>query len=251
MQQLLFLPDGLQPWVAIGLVGASLVASLVTATLGLGGGILMLSIMSLAFPPAILIPLHGAIQLGSNAGRAVVQRAHIQWQMVLWISLGAILGSAVGVRFAALLPENVFMVAIALFILSMTWLPRPDVQSRGPVVSFVGGAVIAFTGMIVGVTGPLVMTFIRAIGDRQKLIATHAMLMTFQNITKIVAFVVYGFVFTKYIPLVGIMIVAGFIGTVLGSRLLLKLPEKAFRQAFRIIVTVIAVDLLRRAFFSI
>src|SRR5690606_32472214 len=110
-----------------------------------------------------------------------IQRAHIQWQLVLWISLGAILGSILGGRFASLLPENIFKMLIGVFILVMIWLPRPDVRTRGPVESFAGGAVISFIGMIVGVTGPLVLTFIRAIGDRHQLVATHAALMTFQN----------------------------------------------------------------------
>ncbi len=50
----------------------SLLASLLTATLGLGGGMLMLASMALYLPPAVLIPLHGAVQLGSNTGRAVL-----------------------------------------------------------------------------------------------------------------------------------------------------------------------------------
>lgn len=247
---LALLPHGLDPLAALGLIVASLLASLLTATLSLGGGMLMLSVLSLVFPPAVVIPVHGVVQLGSNAGRAFIQRAHIQWQLVAWISLGAILGSAIGVNFAALLPENLFRLLIGLFILVMIWLPRPDVRTRGPVESFIGGAVISFLGMIVGVTGPLVLTFIRAAGDRHQLVATHAALMTFQNTAKITAFVLYGFVFADFLPIMLAMVAAGFIGTAIGSHFLGKLPEKAFRTGFKWLITLIALDLLRRAIFG-
>jgi uncharacterized membrane protein YfcA len=132
----------------------------------------------------------------------------------------------------------------------MIWVPRPDVRTRGPVMSFVGGAVISFAGMIVGVTGPLVLTFIRAIGDRRELVATHAALMSFQNTAKIAAFVFYGFAFAAYLPLILAMVASGFVGTLVGSRLLNKMPETAFRYGFRILITILALDLLRRGLFE-
>jgi len=246
----LFHPQDISSLVAAGLVALSLLASLITASLGLGGGILMLSVLSLIFPPAIVVPVHGAIQLGSNGGRAIVQRAFIQWQFVIWVSLGAVLGSAAGGLFASQMPESIFRLVIGLFILITIWLPKPDVRSRGPLMSFFGGAVISFVGMIVGATGPLVMTFIRAIGERRKLIATHAMIMTLQNITKIIAFTLYGFAFAEFVPLILLMVISGFIGTLIGTKILLSLPEHIFQTGFKILITLLALDLLRRAIFG-
>ena len=60
---------------ALALVALSFVTSLITATFSLGGGTLMVAVLAVVFPPAIVVPLHGAIQLGSNGGRAIVQRA--------------------------------------------------------------------------------------------------------------------------------------------------------------------------------
>lgn len=241
------LPSGISPSLALGLVALSALASLITAALSLGGGILMISVLSLIFPPATVVPVHGAIQLGSNAGRAIIQRLHIQWPIVMWMSIGAVVGAAVGGHFAAQLPENLFRLAIGLFILFMIWVPRPDIRTRGPVESVIGGGVISFLGMIVGVTGPLVLTFIRSIPNRMQLVGTHAMLMTVQNVTKIAAFVAYGFAFSEYVPLLAAMIASGFVGTIIGSALLVRMPERGFRLAFKIIITVLALDLLRRA----
>lgn len=242
-----FLPPDLDPRLALALVGLSLVTSLITATFSLGGGTLMLVVLALAFPPAVVVPLHGAIQLGSNAGRAVVQRHHIQWSYVRWIALGAVVGTIVGGQFAKLLPEQLFTALIGLFVLISTWLPQPKIVGRSPLVQVLGGGIISALSMLVGATGPLVAVFLKAIPDRQQLVATHATLMTIQNTFKVLVFVALGFAFASYLPLLVAMIVSGFIGTSIGSRLLVTVPEVAFRWGFKLILSLVALDLLRSA----
>jgi hypothetical protein len=64
-------------WTGFGLVVLSFFTSLITATFSLGGGSLMIAAMALVLPPVVVVPVHGWVELGSNAGRALVQRAHI------------------------------------------------------------------------------------------------------------------------------------------------------------------------------
>lgn len=246
-----FLPDGLTPIVVLGLVTVSMIGTLLTSSIGLGGGSFLLSIMSLVFPPAILIPVHGTVQMGNNFGRAFVNRRFIQWQMVLWMALGSFVGAAIGVNFASLLPENIFRTVIGVYLLISIWLPNPDVKTRGPIESFIGGILTSFLGMVVGISGPLVFTFLRVIKDRRQLVATHAMLMSLQNTSKVVAFMVFGFAFSAYLPLILAMVAAGFVGTNIGSRLLGVLPEKTFRIVFRVLISAIAFELIRRGIFAI
>ena len=243
------LPAGLDPLMALALIVLSFFTSLITATFSLGGGTLMVVVLALVFPPAIVVPLHGAIQLGSNTGRALVQRAHVQWSFVLWISLGAAIGTVIGGQFASLLPEAAFQIAIALFVLLTTWLPQPKIVGGSRVAQVIGGAVISALSMVVGATGPLVAVFIKGLADRRQLVATHAMLMTLQNCFKIVVFIALGFAFQSFVPLLVAMVASGFLGTAIGSRLLVKVPESAFRWGFKIILSLVALDLLRGAVF--
>ena len=63
-------------WGFFGLCGISFVGSLITAALGLGGGLLALATMTVVLSPTVLIPLHGIVQIGSNGFRAVLMRRH-------------------------------------------------------------------------------------------------------------------------------------------------------------------------------
>ncbi len=241
------LAPGLGEWPMLALVGLSFATSLITATFSLGGGSLLIAAMTLVMPPVVVIPVHGCVQIGSNAGRAWVMRAHIQWQFILWVTLGAVIGSVVGGSFANLLPERWFSAAIGLFVLVTTWLPQSPKIANNRVVQFVGGAVVSAVGMVVGAAGPLVAAFVRGIPDRRQLVATHATLNTFQHVFKVVVFVAMGFAFRDYLLLIVVMVVAGFAGTAVGSRMLTRIPERVFRLVFRILLSLVALELLRRA----
>ena len=46
--------------------------------------------------------------------------------------------------------------------------------------------------------------------------------------------------------LLAAMIASGFLGTIAGARMLMRMPETRFRLVFRILLTVLALDLMRR-----
>jgi uncharacterized membrane protein YfcA len=70
--------------------------------------------------------------------------------------------------------------------------------------------------------------------------------MTVQHALKIVVFGFAGFAFADWLPLIAMMIASGFLGTLYGTRMLESMPEETFKTWFRIGITVLALDLLRR-----
>jgi uncharacterized membrane protein YfcA len=244
-----FLPAGLDPLIAVALVFLSLVTSAVTATFGIGGGSLMIAALLLVMPPAVAVPVHGLVQLGSNAGRGVMMRAHVQWRFAGWFILGSIPGAFAGAGIASLLPEAVLTAIIACFLLWSAWAPQPKATARGPVATALAGLATSILGMVTGVGGPVVAAFLRFLPDRRHIIATHAVLMTAQNVLKAIAFSALGFAFAPYLPLVVAMIASGGIGTLIGGRLLSSLPEDKFRLGFKIVLTLVALNLLRETLF--
>ncbi len=245
----LLLPAGLDPLAALGLIALSFLTSALTATFGLGGGSLLIAAMVLVLPPLVAVPVHGLVQLGSNAGRAWLMRAHIQWRFAGLFVLGSIPGALLGGRIAVVLPEAVFTALIAAFLLWSAWAPQPKVRARGWFATAIAGLATATVGMVTGVSGPLVVAFLRFLPDRHQIIGTHAALMTAQNALKAAAFTAFGFAFGSYLPFVAAMIASGFAGTAMGGRLLARLPEARFRTGFRLLLSLVALTLLYQAFF--
>lgn len=242
------LPAGMDEWVAVLLIVASAFTSALTASFGVGGGLAMLALMGLFVPVASLIPVHGAVQLGSNSGRAWHQRAHVRLDVAKPFIAGSVVGAVAGVFLVVQLPDTVLKLLLGVFILLLTWAKIPGIDRLSKAGLAVASVAVALLSMLVGATGPLVsVLFARFFeNDRKALVATSAVAMTTQHLLKIVVFGIAGFAFWEWVPLVAAMILSGFIGTVYGSALLERMPEESFRKWFRIAVTVLALDLLRR-----
>jgi uncharacterized membrane protein YfcA len=82
--------------------------------------------------------------------------------------------------------------------------------------------------------------------DRKGLVATHAAVMVIQHGLKIVVFGIAGFAFGEWLPLIAAMIATGYLGTLSGTSLLNRMPEETFQWWFRVLLTLLALDLLRR-----
>jgi hypothetical protein len=102
--------------------------------------------------------------------------------------------------------------------------------------------------MFVGATGSMLSAFLAQLfpDNRKALIATHAAGMTVQHGLKVLAFILAGFAFARWIPFLVAMIGSGYLGTIFGTRLLGMISEKKFRFWFRILLTLVALDLTRR-----
>ncbi|QDZ03181.1 sulfite exporter TauE/SafE family protein [Nitratireductor mangrovi] len=248
-----FLPDALPGLPAAVLVVASFFTSALTAAFGVGGGVAMLALMGLFIPVAALIPVHGAVQLGSNTGRAWHQRANVRLGIAIPFVIGSIVGAVGGAFFVVQLPDALLKLGLGLFVIAVTWTKIPGADRLGAAGLTLGSAVLAFVTMFVGATGPLLSAFFAQLfpDDRRALVATHAAGMTVQHALKIVVFGLAGFAFWQWLPLIVLMIGSGYLGTVYGTRLLERLPEQSFRRWFRIGITLLALDMIRRGLMAL
>lgn len=230
------------------LCGISFVGSFIAAALGLGGGLLVLATMTLFLPPTVLIPVHAVVQIGSNGFRAFLMRRQILYSVIPAFLVGTLLGSWLGGLTIFALEVWLLQSILGVFVLYATWAPKFRSSNPGPVKFFGCGVFGGFATMFVGGTGPLVAPFVNAAcKERQQVVATHASLMTFQHLFKVILFGVLGFAFGPYIPLMVGLIGFGVCGTIIGRRVLDRLPEKTFRIALQTILTLLAARLLYAA----
>ena len=249
--ELSLFPEAIGSGVGLFLLLASAVTSMITATLGAGGGVLLLVLMASWMPPAAIIPVHGMIQLGSNAGRATLTRKHIDWKVIAAFAPGVLLGAALGAWLLVDLPEYLWQLTIALFVLYLCWGPKLPKASFGAPGIFLASAVTSFISLFVGATGPLVAAFIKQIHtDRFRTVSTFATAMVLQHAPKALVFTVAGFVFSEWLLFILAMIACGFAGTWVGLHLLNTMSNRWFSWVFNIALTLLAFRLLWQAAIS-
>ena len=246
--ELTVLPDSISPALAVGLMLASVITSMITASLGAGGGLLLLVLMALWIPPAVIIPVHGMVQLGSNLGRATLTWRHTDWRAIAAFAPGVLVGAAIGAWLLVDLPEHLWQLTIAGFVLYLCWGPALPKGAFGRSGIFVASAVTSFASLFVGATGPLVAAFIKQMHeDRFKTVATFATAMSLQHAPKALVFGLAGFVFREWVLFILGMIVFGFAGAWIGLHLLKKVNNRHFHVVFNLVLTLLALRLLWQA----
>ncbi len=246
-----WLPDGLSQLDVMLLVSMSAFTSMMTAAVGIGGGVLLLAIMAQVLPVQALIPVHGLVQLGSNGNRAYMTRQHIDWKMSRLFILGAVVGAIISAWIVVQLPLNVIRLSVALFILYLVWGPKPEAVNLSNLKLVMAGGVTTVVSAFVGATGPLVAAFVhRQNMDKLPTVATFAACMSFQHMLKAMVFVTVGFAFQDWFFVIVLMIISGTLGTWIGLHLLKNLSADLFKQLFRWVVTLLALRLCWQVFFS-
>ena len=242
MIELLALPDGIGPELALVISLAAAVTSFISAVAGLGGGTILLGLMATFLPPLALIPVHGVVQLGSNFFRTILLFPQARREVLLPFVAGSALGSVTSGMIIINIPPWLIQYGIACFII---WSVFGNLPSMGRGHIFVAGTTSGFLTMLFGATGPFVGAFIKTFNlQPASHIATQAMLMTMQHLLKLIVFGLLGFAFVPYILLIGMMLFSGFVGTIIGKSTLLKINEMLFKKIVNVVLLILAVRLI-------
>lgn len=222
--------------------------SFLTAAMGAGGGLLLLVVMASFLPMAIVIPVHGLVQLGSNANRMLLTYRHVDSSMLLFFVAGGLIGALMAFFVVSDVPLDWMKLFVGGFVLFLLWGKKPSIKESSPLGKAMAGLSTTFLSMFVGASGPLVGSYLHTKGyDKMRFTATFSSSMTMQHTLKALVYGVAGFAFWQWLPLVIAMIAAGAIGTWLGLKLLNKIPAERFKRIVQIILSVLALNLMWQA----
>jgi len=227
------------------LIFISMVTSFITAAFGIGGGAVLIGLLALKLPPFALLPIHGIVQIGSNFGRTVIFIKEIKKDVLIPFTLGTILGSSLGGTFFIQIDPWLLQLIVAMFIL---WSVFGKIPAIGASHITFGGMFSGFFTMFFGASGTLVAGMVKTMKlEPVNHLATHSALMTIQHLIKVVIFGFVGFAYGEYFFLITGMIISGFIGTLVGKKVLIKFGKKYFQVVLNTILTLIALNLIWNA----
>ena len=239
------LPADLSWLTAALLMVTSFVGSAMTAAFSIGGGALLITVMSAVMPIQAVVPVHGLVMIGSNSGRAIILWRNIDWINWGWFAVGALIGALVGSQVVMALPGDFLRIAIAAFILFTQWGPKISMP-LGKKTLISAGGISTFLTLFVGASGPFMAAVLSKVPhySRLMLIATAGACLSLQHAIKVLVFALAGFAFGPWIPLAAACIAVGFLGTVLGAKILVRIDETVFRRGLKWALTLLAIYLI-------
>lgn len=226
----------------------ALATAALTAVVGFGGGVILIGVLLLFVPPAAAIPIHGLVQIVSNAWRLLLFRRHIAWPLGLRFAALLPVGIAVGIWLFQGLSAAAVQLCIGLFVL-LSLFARNLGRFRGrdlPLwafwpLGFVAGVLNIMVGVVAVMLGVLV---VRKELNKEQTIATLAFLSFSGHFTKVIAFVAVGFSFEQYALALAVMIPAVMLGGNLGKWLLGYVSERYFVRVFQALLVLLALKLV-------
>ncbi len=214
----------------LGLVAAF--SAFVGSVAGSGGSTILLPALVLYYGVHDAVPILTIANFSANVSRMIINRREIVFPVVGWFVLGSFPMSVLGAWLFVVADATLLTRLLgALLIIVVIWRrlrPRPPIK-RSAVWFWPVGAVCGFLEGVMGTVGPLMAPFFLAYGlMRNAYIGTDALATVAMQGTKLA-------VFGGAQVLKPELIVAGFTlipfmigGTVIGKRLLERVPERAF-----------------------
>jgi uncharacterized membrane protein YfcA len=232
----------------LALSATAFVTSALTAVVGAGGGTALIAVMLQILPPAAAIPVHGAVQLASNATRVWLLRRHMAWPVIWRFALPMPLGVWLGLALFQGLPAAAIELLIGCFVLLTLalrrigrWRDREMPLWAFLPIGFVTGALNMVVGVIAPILGALI---VRRDLSKEATVGTLGFFGLAGNLLKIAGFSLIGFSFAEYGPLIAGMVPAAILGTRAGRHLLGRIDERRFLLAFRIVLAALALKLI-------
>ena len=238
-------PASISNLTAYFLIFASMATSFITSAFGIGGGAVLLGLLAVKLPPVALLPIHGIVQIGSNLGRTIIFFKDIKKDTLIPFTVGTIIGSIIGGSIFIQIEVWLLQLSISLFILWSVYGKIPIIGSKQITI---GGVFSGFMTMFFGASGTLVAGMVKTLNlEPVRHLATHSALMSIQHMIKVVVFGFVGFAYSEFFLLIFLMIISGFVGTILGKKILVKYGSKYFKLILNATLTIIAIYLLWNA----
>jgi len=223
-------------------------AATISAIAGFGSALILISASSLIFDIKWSIAMTTFFYFYNTSFKSYHFRSHINWPLVLKLSILAVPGVFIGAY--CLLSMNTVWLSLGLGIMSLIYLcldvfkrmPRIKVNDEMLVIS---GFIYGFISGAVG-TGSLIkaMVFKQINMPKEAFVASMAASALPLNIIKMGMFISASLVVMRDIPSILILLLASHLGSLLGKRLLLRVPQEVFDILVRLILLVLSISLI-------
>lgn len=241
-------------YVAVLLAFAAFATATLSGMIGMGGGALLLAVISSFLDFREVIPAHAAVQITSNSTRVIAFWKAVDWATMRRFFIGVAPAAVLsGVLLWLLEPggasEPYLKGAIGVYILIFLLLPKPKARegANGASWEFTAiGLAAGVLGIFVGAVGPLIAPmFARHSFVKERLIATKAVAQATLHIIKLpIFFVVGGFELKRFTVIVVVMLLATIPGTLLGKWLLRFVSDKSFTLMYRVALAIAGTKLI-------
>ncbi|MGF1751909.1 sulfite exporter TauE/SafE family protein [Vibrio cionasavignyae] len=223
----------------------ALLTSMVAAIVGFGGGMLLIAILPFFLSPALIIPIHGLVQLASNSSRMLFSLKHVRWQLLPRFLVGSVVGALMIGYGLSHISMKYVPVAIGLYILLNLWSPRFSASVSRYESYYLIGFLQTGLGLVVGATGPLSLSVLtKQLESKDEIIATSSLFMTISHLAKVPVYLSFTESMFSDLGLIAYMVLGAILGSFIGTKLRLSTKNDYIIKIIKLLLTLLAVKMI-------
>lgn len=212
----------------------TLIAEILGTIGGFGSSLFFVSLAQFFYDFKTVLALTGLLHVFSNLSKLYLFRKTIDWKLVLWLGVssvvfvvaGAWLTSIVEFRYAKVV-LGVFLIVISTFLFL-----RPKTEMKPTKTnSLLSGATAGFLAGFIGTGGAIRGLALAAFHlEKNLFVGTSAMIDMGVDLTRTVMYLDMNYLESRFLINIPFMLVAAFLGSYLGKRLLNKINQETFQR---------------------
>ncbi len=218
-----------------------------SGTIGFGGAILLLPVLTATLGVAKAVPLLTFIQIVGNASRVIFARSEINWSAAKAFLVTAVPFSMLGAYSFVVAPKAIMLKLIGVSILvfmamKLLGLTKGQVDKKGLPAA---GAVVGFLSGLLGTAGPLgAAVFMSMNLPPLTYISTDAFSSLVMHTAKALVYHPATSDFASLSILTIVMSLTTILGTLVGNKIAKRIPEQLFRQVITAVVVIAALQMV-------
>ncbi|MGM0439140.1 MAG: sulfite exporter TauE/SafE family protein [Patescibacteria group bacterium] len=224
-------------------------ASTVTSVAGFGISSIIVSVLLLFYSFPAVLSLAVIIRWFDDVWKLIAYKTRPNWKLILTLGIPIVLAGFIGSRLAINIPEEVLIRTLGFLLLIYLGVV---VSTNGlkifknKIVTAVASFFVGFVGGIFGTEGPFRAALLTNFNlDKKSFIFTSIAIAFLLDTVRFIGYflegAVIGDLFLEGLPF---FLLASFLGTFVGKRILATLPRQKFRYLIATILAIVAINFI-------
>lgn len=210
----------------------ALLAEIIGTISGFGSSILFVPLASIFINFKLVLGITAVFHVFSNLSKIFLFQKGINKNIAIKLGIPAVIFVILGAYLTAVIPLKEIELSMNLIILGLTILLISGVGKRIEQTNFnlyTGGVISGFMAGLIGTGGAIRGVTLAAFGlEKDIFIATSALIDLGVDTSRAVVYIVQGYFQQEHIVFIPFLIVIAILGSYLGKKILVYLPEKYF-----------------------
>lgn len=223
----------------------ALLAEIIGTISGFGSSILFVPLASFFLNFKLVLGITAVFHVFSNLSKIFLFQKGIDKNIALKLGIPAVLFVIIGAYLTQVIPLRVIELSMNLIILGLTILL---ISGAGKKIKqsnfnlFTGGILSGFLAGLIGTGGAIRGITLAALGlEKEAFIATSALIDLGVDTSRAAVYILQGYFLQEHLILIPFLIVIAILGSYVGKKILVYIPEKSFHYVVLGVIATISI----------